>query len=273
MALSAVERRFLQQLVAQRPLERKSDTATGFCSHFSIGRHVGARVEYAPEDYDRARQLLEAEGVPVVALPPGASRADAAVHRGMSEKSGTRAPHAGSIAIKALGACSFDEQPLWTPPRGYLVCDATVAARVQADRLLLVENLETFREIERYAWIERGAHRVLVVFRGDQMFSVRSSRELLDLRDEPVWAFVDFDPAGLGIAAGLPRLERLVLPPLAMLATRLKGPRSTELYERTCGQWAPLLEQIQFSELRSAWQLMRQRRGGLAQEAMRDFQP
>ena len=272
MALSAVDRRFLQQLVAQRPRERRSDTATMFCSHFGIGRHVGSRVEYVEQDYAKAQQLLEAEGLPVVPLPADASRAEAAVHRGMSEKSGTRAPHAGSVAIKALGACASGTQPLWTPPRGYLVCDVAVAAGVHADRLLVVENLETFREIERYEWIDRGPHRVLVIFRGDHVFSARASQELLMQRAELVWAFVDFDPAGLGIAAGLPRLERLMLPPLAKLTARLKGSRAAELYERSCAQWGPLLEQLELPELRTAWQVMHRYRGGLAQEAMRDIQ-
>jgi hypothetical protein len=271
MALSAIERRFLQQLVAERPVDRRSDTATAFCSQFAIGRHVGARVEYVGQDYVKAQQLLEAEGVSVSALPAGASRADAAIHRGMSEKSGTRAPHAGSVAIKALGACSFGPQTLWTPPGGYLVCDATVAALVDADRLLLVENLETFRQIERYSCVDRGAYRVLTVFRGDRVFSARASQELLESRSEPVWAFVDFDPAGLGIAAGLPRLERLVLPPQSKLVPRLRGARSVELYERSSGQWGALLEQAEHPEIRSAWQIMRTHRGGLAQESMRDL--
>jgi hypothetical protein len=272
MALSAVDRRFLQQLVAQRPLERRSDAATAFCSHFGIGRHVGTRVAYAAQDYVMAQQLLEAEGAPVAALSADASRADAAVHWGMSEKSGTRAPHAGSVAIKALGPCAFDSQPLWTPPGGYLVCDATVAARMQADRLLLVENLETFREIERYRWIDLGSHRVLVVFRGDHVFSARATQEFFALRSEPIWAFVDFDPAGLGIATGLPRLERLVFPPAEVLVPRLKGLRSIELYERSCGQWASVLEQVEHPELCAAWQVMRRHRAGLAQESMRDIE-
>jgi hypothetical protein len=208
--------------------------------------------------------------VPVQALAPDASRADAALHGGQSEKSGTRGPHSDSVALRVIGECDLDGQRVWTPARGYVVFTIQDAARVRGvDVLLLVENLETFREIERYRWIGFEGRRSLVVFRGDRSFSAGDSMALLLARTEPVWAFADFDPAGLGIASNVPRLERLVLPSADWVAARLDGDRQRELYDRSAGHWSAVLDRCQMPQITSAWAMMRARRAGLAQEAMR----
>lgn len=270
MALSAIERNFLQGLVAERPPSRGSEVALALAHHFSLGRLVRRRVHYSEGDYIRAAQLLEANKVPVQALAPDASRSDAALHGGQSEKSGTRPPHANSVALRVLGECDLRGQPVWAPECGYLVCTVEDAAQIRGvDRLLVVENLETFRQIERYAWVGFAPHNILVVFRGDRGLSAADSALLLRLRTEPVWAFFDFDPAGLGMASSLPRLERLVLPPADWLAARLDGDRQRELYDGSAGQWAGMLEQVSVPQITQAWALMRERRAGLTQEAMR----
>jgi hypothetical protein len=271
MSLTSTERKFLQGIVAARPPARSSDVAKSMSEHFGVGQMVRSMVLYSEVDYAKAAQLLQTNKVPVQALAPDASRGDAALHGGQSEKSGTRGPHSDSVALKVLGECDLHGHRVWAPGGGYLVCTVADAARIAGvDRLLLVENLETFREIERYTWIGAAGHNVLVMYRGDRALSVADSMQLLQARGEPVWAFFDFDPAGLGTASGIPRLERLVLPPPAWLAEHLDGDRQRELYARSAPQWSGVLEAATSLQISAAWSLMRQRRAGMAQEAMRD---
>jgi len=273
MALNATERRFLQELVASRPAARRSHVAASLCRNFGLGALIAGHIEYSEADYSRARDLLLASGLPVQALGPEASRAQAASHGGMSEKSGTRGPHTNSVALKSLGGCRLDGHELWTPACGYLVCTIDDGVRIDADRVLLVENLEVFRNIEQYAWIATAPASVLVVFRGDRELSAADSTKLLARRSDPVWAFVDFDPAGLGIAAGVPRLERVVLPELPWLEGQLGGPRSLELFHGSYDQWRATLDSAPHSQIRAAWSLMKAKRAGLAQEAMLAYKP
>lgn len=270
MALDAVDRRFLQALVADRPPARRSDVAVAFCVNFGLGVQTGSRIEYSPPDFDRAAQLLQANELPVAGLQPGSARAEAARYGGMSEKSGTRSPHADSVAVKAIGTCALDGHTLRTPPGGYCVLRVADAQRVGADRLLVVENLESFREIEKYSWIHHGTDRVLVVFRGDYFLGAGDVNRLLARRSEPVWGFFDFDPAGLGMAAALPRLERLVLPEPEWLLRHAKGSRSIELFELSRPQWEHVLQAATHPQVAKAWEILRQTRAGIPQERMQD---
>jgi hypothetical protein len=274
MALTTTECRFLQALVAENPASRASDVAASLCQHFGLGMFVRSRVHYSQADYAKAAQLLEANKVPLQRLPADSSRADAAAHSGQSEKSGSRPPHADSVGLRVLGRCEFEGNPVWAPAGGYLVWNVADATRIgDVDRLLVVENLETFREIERYGCVGCAALNVLVVFRGDRGLSAADSNSLLQIRSEPVWAFFDFDPAGLGMASGLPRLERLILPDAAWLSARLDGDRPRELYERSVAQWSAVLDEATQPQIKAAWALLRARRAGLSQEAMRDAPP
>jgi len=140
---------------------------------------------------------------------------------------------------------------------------------VAADRIMVVENLETFRDLERYRWINYLGLRVLVIFRGDQGRSAGDSIQVLLRRSEPVWAFMDFDPAGLGLAASLPRLERVILPPSEWLRERARGARAVELFEASVAQWGGVLNAAAPPEIVKAWGLLASLRAGVAQESMR----
>jgi hypothetical protein len=140
--------------------------------------------------------------------------------------------------------------------------------------VLLVENLETFRWIRDYRWLWETAalasRAVLVVYRGDTTLTAGDALELLRRRSEPVVAFTDFDPAGLGIAGALPRLDALALPHEAWLRNKARGTRAVELYERSRGQYEATLDAAAHPAIAPAWTLLKELRAGVAQEAMRD---
>lgn len=270
MSFTAFQVRFLQRLVADKPEFRQAEAARFFCTEFSLGVLLANKVVYRPSDFENARALLENNDLPVEALGPEASRADAAVFGGMSEKSFSAAPHARSVAVKALGACAIDGHVLYAPKGGYTVLSPADAQRVSCQRLMLVENLETFRHLESYGWIDWRALNVLAVYRGDPELPNKDAAHVVSSRFEPVWAFVDFDPAGLAIANGLPaqRLERLVLPSLAWLQQAANTPRGRQLFDRQRAQNEPTLDAAVHPEVIGAWQLMKRLRSGVTQERM-----
>lgn len=270
MALSKGDVAFLQGLVAQRP-ERKAFSRVGgwFVENYGLGAVVGRHLEYKPRHFEQAREILALNGLPVTPLAADASRADAARFGGQSEKSGSRSPWSDSVAVKWAG-----EAGAWNAPGCFAVLTIEEACALACDRILLVENLETFRWIRDHRWLWEtatlAAGAVLVVYRGDTTVTASDALELLRRRSEPVVAFTDFDPAGLGIAAALPRLEALALPHEAWLRNKARGTRAVELYARSRGQYEATLDAAAHPAVAAAWTLLKELRAGVAQEAMRD---
>jgi len=84
----------------------------------------------------------------------------------------------------------------------------------------------------------------------------------------PVWAFYDFDPAGLGMVLRLPRVDRLILPNLQWLQTQACLRRRTDLYEDSLAQWGSTLNDASRPDVAAAWRVMQSLRCGLPQEWM-----
>lgn len=270
---SAHEIAFLQRLHRERPQEcRAGKTALFFYREFHIGRLAGATIEYDQGHYEAAAQHLVARGLPLEALGKAAQRADAAVYAGLSEKQGTVAPHADSVALKTVGGCTVQGQALWTPDGAYMVSSVADACQVTCDVVCWVENFETFRRLHEYRWIAFESRAVLVLYRGDSRFSPRDALQCLRLRAEPVWAFVDFDPAGLLIANGVAseRLERLLHPGSEWLReAAADSSQGRALYAQQVDRCRGVLDGASSDIIREAWALLQGLRSGVTQERMR----
>ena len=271
MVLSLQHIRFLQRLVQDRPTTRLAGSiALYLSSNFSVGVATGRQVTYQNEHFAVASSLLRANELPVRPLAQDARRADAARFGGLSEKAFSAAPHAGSVAVKCIGTCSLDGTPLTTPAGTYMVVTPGVGQRIACERLMLVENLETFRQLETYRWIDYGGVAVLAIYRGDMALSTSAAIELVRTRAEPIWAFVDFDPAGLRIANALPpdRLEKLVLPSWSWLRQAAGTHRGRQLYDAQVPTESPALEGAASAHVRVAWSQMKALRSAVTQERM-----
>jgi len=271
MSFSAVQVTFLQRLVSERPERRRAgDAARFFCDHYSLGTSVGNHIEYQADHHEAAERLLRAHDLPVAAMGPAATRADSAAYGGMSEKSLSVAPHSKSVAIKCLGRCTLDGHGLYTPKGSYLVMTPERAQRVTCERLLVVENLESFRALEAYTWIDRQGLDVLAVYRGDMVLPNKDASEVIKARSEPIWGFFDFDPAGLVMANALPagRLERVVLPSQDWLKKASNTPRGRQLFDTQSPVFGASLDRSEMPEIIALWQVLKRLQSAVTQERM-----
>lgn len=271
MSFSAVQVTFLQRLVSKRPKRRPAgDVARFFCDHYSLGTSVGSQVEYRADHYSAAERLLLNHDLPVAAMGGHATRADSAAYGGMSEKSLSVAPHSNSVAVKCLGQCTLDGHELYAPEGSYVVLTTAQALRVTCQRLLVVENLETFRALEAYAWIDRRGLDVLAMYRGDMDLPNKDAAEVIRNRPEPIWGFFDFDPAGLVMANSVPtvRLERVILPSQAWLRRASNTPRGRQLFDSQLAAFGKSLDQAAHPAVMALWHFMKSLRSAVTQERM-----
>lgn len=270
--LSAVQLAFLQRLHTDKPAATsRTQVALYFHEHFSLGHLAGRSIGYSAADHAKAAQLLRAHGQSITPQARDIKRAESR-RPGLSEKTGSSAPHADSLAIKCgAGLCTLGDEAI--PSIGYCVLTLEQACNVHADRILVVENLETFRDLANASWIDYGPWNVLAVFRGDTRFKGDEVMQFLQERREPVWAFMDFDPAGLGLASQLPRLERLILPGAGSLRSMVERAERRDLYVTQLSQWRSTLDGIGSGPLADAWRLMKLLQSGLPQEHMNAEQP
>lgn len=271
MSFSIVQVTFLQRLVSERPVSRRAgDAARLFCDNYGLGVAVGSQVEYRVAHYEAAESLLRAHDLPIAALGAHATRAGSAVYGGMSEKSLSVAPHSRSVAVKCLGRCVLNGHALYAPKGAYLVLTPEQAQQVACQRLLFVENLETFRRLEDYVWVDCRGLDVLAIYRGDLELPNKDATEVIKCRQEPIWGFFDFDPAGLVMANALPtaRLERIILPSRAWLQQAANTPRGRQLFDSQVAAFENVLNEAVHPEVIALWQLMKRMRSAVTQERM-----
>ena len=269
MSLNANQAKFLQRLVEEKPARRRSDVAEFFAAQYGIGKLVGREVIYALDDWERAAQFLDNLGIARRRLDERARRAETIEFSGISEKSFGQSPHRNSVAVKAaFGDSGLGGSKLFSPDGGYLVLTVEDAIGVQCERLLVVENLETFRNLAKYRWIDYQGMATLAIYRGERLFNTADAGAVIEARSESVVAFVDFDPAGLAIANRLPRLERLLIPDLAWLRAAVGRTRRSDLFDKQVAQSAASLEAAAHPDICGAWAAMKELRRGFPQEWM-----
>lgn len=276
MAFTTTEVSFLQRLVAERPTMRLSSAAaTFFCDNHGLGVCIKRRIEYQDKHFEAAERLLRLHDLPVSPLGSNSTRSDVAQFGGLSEKSYSTAPHANSVSVKVRGTCYLDDHLLYTPVGAHLVLTTEQALQVTCERLMLVENLETFRYLEDYTWIDSQNLNVLVVYRGDRHAPLGDAASVLVNRSEPIWSFTDFDPAGLAMANAVPaeRLERICLPTQDWLTAAANTARGRELFDTQEAQYSATLDASSIPAVMRAWALMKRLRSGVTQERMRQYRP
>jgi hypothetical protein len=139
--------------------------------------------------------------------------------------------------------------------------------RLSGNIVVRVENWESFNRIHDTSLnLAPAGENPLAVWRGDRS-DTRADHALALLRalNVPVWAFVDFDPSGLLIAAGLPRLAGILAPEPERLERDLaQGLR--ERYEAQLPMAAAALDASTSEPVQRLWTILRRHGRALPQE-------
>ncbi|OHC72444.1 MAG: hypothetical protein A3H93_05810 [Rhodocyclales bacterium RIFCSPLOWO2_02_FULL_63_24] len=244
-----------------------------FCAeHRTIGRRKGNWLYLLPSDRDTLRQILAAEGIDPTTSPDaweGKTRAQA-LALGNDEKLAHDPVKRRRLAVKALAPSAtvdIGSGPLHLPAFCHLDVDYNEIHVGTHDVIIVVENWECFDRIHMAARrLQFPGVSPLVVWRGDTS-ATRADAMLawLSSIQQPVAAFVDYDPAGLVIAGSLPRLTHLVVPELDELA-RLLEKGLSERFRTQLPGCQRILDESTDRHIGPVWKLIRAKGKALPQE-------
>ena len=193
----------------------------GFCATYEIGRLYRSSAFFSVDDKNHIREhLLLNEGIDVDTAMPDmwntASRAEMSAIAG-NEKLTSRAVRDERVAIKATPGCPIllGPEKIILPPGANLdIGKRHLIEHLCHDSIIVVENWESFDLLHLTTFEFRDVGNYpLVIFRGSPEYRQDHVFDVLRAASLPVFAFVDFDPAGLVIAHSLPNFTGLITPP------------------------------------------------------------
>lgn len=245
-----------------------------FQQDYNIGTVMGASLHFSPHDKGQIRALLlKTESIDAETTAPaqwdGLSRTDS-LTLGSNEKLTHSAVRQQRVAIKHLPqqALLLGGTRLVLPAGSNLDVNwQTIAQQSQHDTVLVVENWEAFEHIHqaRLDFSPAGKN-PLVVFRGSPVYQQDHTLALLEALQRPVFAFVDFDPAGLVLAQGLPCFEGIILPPMSVLESQLQACTNHERYQKQLPQTVQALDSSQHATIARVWETLKRYGVALPQE-------
>jgi hypothetical protein len=224
-------------------------------------RENGKLLHFSAQERDALRQLAEQNwgfDLLVEAVPSGSRAQVAAVSR--DEKIARQRPDDGFVLVKGTLPTPL---PALSPSLSLRMpldsLDCSVIAQV-----LVIENLDSFDDWEHYQAPSELAGS-LVIYRGHGGLA-RGTRQLLGSLPPSirVTVFADYDPAGLSIAASLPRADILLLPELD---EHLLEKGSREHFARQSRQSAHL-EGIELGGWQGVWEEMKAHQVSIKQQHM-----
>lgn len=250
-----------------------SKTLRGFLDDYHIGWTKGASYCFDAMAKARIRELLQAQGIAPETLPDawdGLTRAES-LALGRDEKWADGPARRDRVVVKALPGrpLRISHDSLMLPPRCHLEADALeIAGGVQHDTILLVENWECFDRIHEVQLdFSSAGTDPLVLWRGGSAEArADASQNFMRVLNRPVWAFVDYDPAGLVIAATLPGLQGIIAPEASILAELLEKHGLEERYRIQLPAAAPCLDRAEHPAVVFLWPILRQAGRALPQE-------
>jgi hypothetical protein len=243
-----------------------------FSDGYRIGRVKGAGLLFDQADKVRIAEVLSAEGIDPATQPDAwdqQSRADA-TRLGPDEKFTSAPVKRQRVAVKALPErpLLLDGRELILPRACHLDADGpSIVQGLEHETVLLVENWECFDRIDLVDLdFTPAGPNPLVIWRGDPSSTrIDHALDVIHALNGPVWAFVDYDPAGLLIAARLPRFAGLIAPQSERLVRDLKhGLR--DRYEEQLPMAASALDNDPRKSIQRLWHLIRGQGRALPQE-------
>lgn len=253
---------------------------SAFCAEYNLGMKQGASLVFTEEDKREIGRILQGEmGIDSATTTPESwkhlGRAQS-LQLARDEKFAGRSVGSGRLRLKTLpGNTLHVAGGSWDLPyRADLGLDlaAVLVHEIGHDALLVIENLQTFDDIHSVGMDvmdSLSARDPLVIYRGDTQGGARADtiHALIESTILPVYAFVDYDPAGLVIAAGLPRLEKVLAPSLQDLGTLIQAHGIAKRYLEQVAAASHALQQLKMdSRIGPLWEVIHTAGKGLPQE-------
>lgn len=253
---------------------------SAFCTEYNLGMKQGASLIFTEGDKKEIGRILQGE----MGIDPTTTMSESWTHLGRAqslrlardEKFAGRSVGAGRLRLKTLpertlrvAGSSWD-----LPLRADLGLDleAVLGHEIGHDALLVIENLQTFDDIHNVGVDVIGdlaTRDPLVLYRGDTQGGARTDaiHSLIENTALPVYAFVDYDPAGLMIASGLPRLDKVVAPCLQDLSALIQMHGIAKRYLEQVATASHALQQLEGdSRIAPLWDVIHAAGKGLPQE-------
>ncbi|SCX55335.1 hypothetical protein [Nitrosospira sp. Nsp1] len=253
---------------------------SAFCSEYNLGIKQGASLVFTEEDKKEIGRMLQGE----MGIDPAMTTSESWKHLGRSqslqlardEKFAGRSVGAGRLRLKTLpGQTLHVAGGSWDLPlRTDLGLDLEVVLghEIGHDALLVIENLQTFddiHDVDVAVMDSLPARDPLVIYRGDTQGGARTDaiHTLIESTILPVYAFVDYDPAGLVIASGLPRLAKVLAPSLHDLGVLIQMHGIAKRYLEQVATASHVLQQFKAdSRIAPLWSVIHAAGKGLPQE-------
>jgi len=251
-----------------------SATMSRFVETYNIGHVKGASVVFAESDKRDIATLLQAtDGIDAASTTAEGwnflSRTES-LALGANEKLTSATVRNDRVAVKALPGKPLRVgcQEVHLPEGANLDINWHLVSRENGHgSVLVVENWEAFEHIERVTFdLCAAGQNPLVVFRGSPVYRQDHIRSLLENLRLPVYAFVDFDPAGLVIAQGLPHFVDLMSPGLDELERAFGACTNTERYQSQLPETQALLDAANHPAVVAHWRLQKKHGKALPQE-------
>lgn len=251
-----------------------SGVLSRFVEGYNIGQRVGASLAFSDADKEDIRKLLLAtEGIDATTTVPdqwnGLSRAESLAHGG-NEKLTDASVRSDRVAVKALPGKSLLLNGHHTTLPNEINLDINwswLVSNCGHSTVLLIENWEVFDSIHQVTFdLSQAGQNPLVVFRGSPVYRQDHVMSLLNALSLPVFAFVDYDPAGLVIAQSLPHFAGLISPPSDDLEAALATIKNYQRYRNQLPEAQTLLNTSQFPEIVKCWDLLQKHGKALPQE-------
>lgn len=255
--------RFLQNLIAERPRERRAPGAAGHLANaYDIGTCALGTVTYSPQDFERAERLLAAAGQPLAAPDKGVRRGTV-VTRLSLEHEAPVAPVRDRLVAMAM------TQRDWTLPAHahFAGVDAADAVRMKSEAILVCETIDTLARFWRFPWVERKlrGRRTLAVFAGGRsVFRTAAVRTLLEGSRVPVLRLASFSTQGLLDAASTPRLEDICWPDEEQLHYLARRSSPSSAYIAQMRRAAPALSNNKHPAIAAGWEKVQRYRAGIS---------
>ncbi|MEH6708577.1 MAG: hypothetical protein V7667_11455 [Alloalcanivorax venustensis] len=251
--------------------EHKANRSHEVLANKGYGRVVGREYVVTPAERDMLQTWLKREGVPWDTPPEyyGTGHREEVAAHSLHEKHASRSTHDKRVLVQALSPgvrVNGHELPVLPVENACLSLSSDSIRSLEAGALVVIENSRAFHRFRNQP-LAVEPHRWLAVYRGDtQHASGQSWAQAMAQRHRlRLYAYPDFDPAGLAIALDL-GAEKILLPDIDELAD---FPGSEADFDRQQDQWTRVQNTVTpGSVLAQRVDFLGERKAGFTQERL-----